>query len=477
MYTDPDGNKVPVPYGFTVSGAESEKYVNGFNVEKKGTWTDVFLSSDGDYPWTLNGQGIWENGNSSVRMSTSELTSEEISIGENGGNLHVEWGVNEYYGYGSLALNILNTNTGNSRNIATITGQYQHFVLSSSGYYYTKYDSFYTEYNEELEPGNYIITFIYNRRSIDSFSGAGTGYVRNVKVFNYSDTGIDVKTIHQYGGFVIYEGEVDAKNENEWTEEETLQASIDKNQFVWVPVNDINRIYELDADTGRFRSLYWTYEKMGFDEPVQLVKHLTSYNDTSAEPGIIYQDYKNARTSRLTTGYTGDLFYKELQDEFRKTIKSIEKYGGFYIGRYETSNFSSTIPIVRRLKNNNDMPNWYTQYVKIKNISNNKNIQTNMIWKNLWSETLRWLIDTGEKSTMEIWDATSWGIYGTPQLTGSMEKTKTNNIYDLAGNYPEYTLEGYGSNRKTVGLNQKNGLVSPVYDGSGNLPDNTRKCS
>ena len=45
---DPTGIPVPVPKGFTASSVESEKYVNGLNVEKKGIKTDLTLSSSGE---------------------------------------------------------------------------------------------------------------------------------------------------------------------------------------------------------------------------------------------------------------------------------------------------------------------------------------------------------------------------------------------------------------------------------------------
>ena len=87
-----------------------------------------------------------------------------------------------------------------------------------------------------------------------------------------------------------------------------------------------------------------------------------------------------------------------------------------------------------------------------------------MIWGTQWDETLKWLIDTGEKTYAEIAsDSTSWGNYVNNSFTyytntskstatktsndqikipsGAYEGANANNIYDLAGNIFEWSLE------------------------------------
>ena len=48
-----------------------------------------------------------------------------------------------------------------------------------------------------------------------------------------------------------------------------------------------------------------------------------------------------------------------LETEFNSMIASVEKYDGFYIGRYETGNLSQAEAVV--VKNNSDINNqtWY----------------------------------------------------------------------------------------------------------------------
>ena len=142
------------------------------------------------------------------------------------------------------------------------------------------------------------------------------------------------------------------------------------------------------------------------------------------------------------------------------------------IGRYETGNTSSDNPIIKRLTTNQSVQLWYSMYNRLKNISLNKNIRTGMIWGNLWDETLQWMIDTKDKAKEEIVDdSTCWGNYQNSKFlfintngqklltnsgsasyipTGSTERNKSNNIYDLAGNMREYTLEGVSTADKRI---------------------------
>ena len=77
-----------------------------------------------------------------------------------------------------------------------------------------------------------------------------------------------------------------------------------------------------------------------------------------------------------------------------------------------------------------------------------------MIWGNQWDRTLIWLIESGNKTKEEICNSTSWGNYsnntetghGNRQSTGYSENWKANNIYDLAGNVWEWTMEAFNTN-------------------------------
>ena len=270
-------------------------------------------------------------------------------------------------------------------------------------------------------------------------------------------------------GFVIYEGEVTAENPIAWTEEEAWQASLNKNQFVWVPVPNPSRIYEKNNTTGKIKAKLYDFTSSGRNA-------ISNENtDGKREAGVLSGRYRDGESYDGINdmsdpsfggmpGYSKDILYKELETEFKKTMESIEKYGGFYIGRYETGNISSNTPVVRRMNGSISNQNWYKMYVRMRNISKNPNIQTSMIWGCLWDETLQWLVDSGAKTYAEINSSKSWGngyssIFTYKNLggytvtktknssvqipTGSTEYTKANNIYDLAGNVSDGTLEDY----------------------------------
>ena len=143
----------------------------------------------------------------------------------------------------------------------------------------------------------------------------------------------------------------------------------------------------------------------------------------------------------------------QLETEFNNMIASVEKYGGFYIGRYETGDLSKTEAVVA--KNNSDInnQNWYTMYNKSKTIAANENVTTTMICGCQWDAVLRWMYNSGdaEKKT-HIYDSTGKGNYGTTSAipTGSNDAYAVNNIYDMAGNTEEWTIEAYSTNCRVL---------------------------
>ena len=163
--------------------------------------------------------------------------------------------------------------------------------------------------------------------------------------------------------------------------------------------------------------------------------------------------------SRLKTlelgAETAQEFLMQLEQEFNNMIKSVEKYGGFYIGRYETGDLNQDTAVVQKGNSNIASQTWYTMYKKCKTLkgSNNK-VETGMIWGSQWDRTLMWLVESGNKTKEEICDSSNWGNYrnntesgaGNKRPTGYSESWKANNIYDLAGNVYERTMEASGAN-------------------------------
>lgn len=152
-------------------------------------------------------------------------------------------------------------------------------------------------------------------------------------------------------------------------------------------------------------------------------------------------------------------------NEYNEMIASIEKYGGFYIGRYELSSAG-----VQKDKKTLTSRNWYNLYNECRSskLQASDRVKTQMIWGIQWDVTMNWLISSGAKTSIEVnKDSSSWGNYyntlvkaddGITELkqsgerqvlnTGKTTFTMANNIYDLAGNCSEWTQEAYSNNKR-----------------------------
>ena len=279
-------------------------------------------------------------------------------------------------------------------------------------------------------------------------------------------------------GFVIYEGEEEVTDSNVQTAQTT------RNQYVWVPVPDTSKFYGTDANGKSWGKIYnfttGTNSSNTFDEVtgtyannwsesngVMSISSSTSYR----EPDVLRERDTPYYLRRYGVSEDSMLdFLLRQQTDFKKMINSVEKYGGFYIGRYETGDLNQEVAVVQKGNTNIASQTWYAMYEKSKTLSdNNNNIETGMIWGNQWDRTLMWLMEcnakdetTGKSKEEVIRDSTSWGNYNNATFTytnssgstatknsgistriptGSTEYTKANNIYDLAGNMCDWTME------------------------------------
>ena len=248
------------------------------------------------------------------------------------------------------------------------------------------------------------------------------------------------------------------------------------NQFVWVPVSDPTTMYEIQGGQKVGKLYNFTTEgstartypgkNTGFREPDILTD--TSYGDA-----VTGDSTKGIEQLKSVIGLTGatdsdilNTWSTQLQTEFNEMITSVEKYKGFYIGRYETGNLAAnttTTPVVKRGQTAIGDVNWYYMYQNSKKIAGeNSAVKSSMIWGCQWDRTMQWLVESGNKTYAQLKDSKDWGNYknatfeytdasGVEQTkaentstkipTGSTEYTKANNIYDLAGNVYDWTIE------------------------------------
>ena len=224
------------------------------------------------------------------------------------------------------------------------------------------------------------------------------------------------------------------------------------NEFVWVPVSSISDIYDEANKAGQLwdfsgttstKRTYPTKQNSGYREPDVVTLAEEGVDSTS---GSSYDAVStNLQHAGLESSAKASNFKTQLQKEFDEMIKSVKEYGGFYIGRYETGNLSQTEAVVQ--KNNTDITaqTWYTMYKLCKTVKVNDNVYTGMIWGCQWDATLRWM-QTSTDSSVASFPTNSEGkgnYSGTkePIATGSNTAYAVNNIYDMAGNVAENTIE------------------------------------
>ena len=263
-------------------------------------------------------------------------------------------------------------------------------------------------------------------------------------------------------GFVIYENTNGEDKKEEVNDSNKDTAGTTRNQFVWVPVANPREMYGTDKDGKKWGKLYnfsaseitplnWT-EKDG----VMSITDLGNFR----EPDVVDSDSSNSIT------------ISQLETEFNNMIESVEKYGGFYIGRYETGNLSQEKATV--VKNNSDINDqtWYKIYNKAKEIAVNNNVTSSIIWGSQWDATMRWMYNSGNAEKKKYtYDSTNKGnYYFSTILTGSNDAYEINNIYDMAGNVYDWTIEAYSTNSRV----DRGGCYNYDSFGSGSGPASHR---
>ena len=298
-----------------------------------------------------------------------------------------------------------------------------------------------------------------------------TKYIRNGKTAwipkGFTVSGIKSEQSIE-GGLVIYD--IPEGTTVDWTNPDSVKTAY--NQFVWIPVEVTSS--DTETNIAAFTRSKWT---------------------ANAETG-------GERTTGLSTSYTEP---NETNDTADKTgianqianlTKSIYKYGGFYIGRYEagsetertSSSGVTTLGIKQDMypynyvKWGDSMSNIGTTgavYLSNSLYNTNEYGATSMLCTGAcWDSMLDFIKDSEHSVT----DSTKWGNYSNSETfeitrgayavynnntlgsfnnvgskysktkdttilltTGATERNCSKNIYDVAGNCYEWTTESYSS--------------------------------
>ena len=244
------------------------------------------------------------------------------------------------------------------------------------------------------------------------------------------------------------------------------------NEFVWVPVN-----YDIESDN--FNEVFIRRE--GYRSGIEQT-FLINCGETNGS-GI-----NNKYEESLTT-----------QEEARKMYESVKRNRGFYVGRYEAGKLKDKVVIKKGVdtyngvtwSRNGQMNEEDTELAEgIDGIqdgaielsrnfdteNNYTNVTSTLIYSVQWDAIMQWMKDIPNSNierTLYIQDSTGMGYYeeDIPSKTGYYS---VKNIYDLAGNIYEWTMECYNSQtRITRGGNfsqTTGGFKHPASERGSNYP-------
>ena len=183
------------------------------------------------------------------------------------------------------------------------------------------------------------------------------------------------------------------------------------NEWVWVPVEEISKYCEsVDSGVAISGSTVTTkkYTKSSIEigtgnNKTTITRGLPSSN-SYREPALLgttYDSDANAKKAGFTDA--NDMATKMVR-EYETMIKSIEKYGGFYIGRYELS--GTVDNPTEKTGTTITSKTWYELYNACKKIgvksdgSDKEGIATRMIWGCQWDATCDFIATKGEQKSI-----------------------------------------------------------------------------
>ena len=254
---------------------------------------------------------------------------------------------------------------------------------------------------------------------------------------NFVVDGVTIPGGYYYVGGTKAKGLVisDNANDNELDKgKEDVRRDLAGNQWVWVPVETPSSLYTtVDEGVALSGSTGVKTTKYTNSAIISGITRGLPGSTNWREPDILTEsddtDYATAGFSSLAN------MAETMVSEYEEMIASLEKYKGFYIGRYElTANGEKTGATQTDV-------DWYTLYKNCTTLASGTKVKTRMIWGLQWDATCNWLA----ASNFDINDSKDWGNYDGNsnyiQNTGYSETWKANNIYDFAGNCAEYTQE------------------------------------
>ncbi len=327
-------------------------------------------------------------------------------------------------------------------------GEYKFIVEQSNGGK--------TTYTVEITNGKYVEKFsdIYIKTQQYTKNGQ-TAWIPEGFAVGTSDT---INSIEN--GLVI----TDAINENH---------SSTGNEFVWIPA-EVDEIANITSGTDsngnpNYQGKLYNFTSTGATEKTGYGQGTNGYREpdtvASYDGNTTYLNIIKGILRNNTEDYADINTFKEtMQKDYNAMIKSIEKYHGFYVGRYEMSKSDSNIaqskaniyPLTAYTTSANT---WYGLYAYGKTY-NTDSVESTMIWGSQYDTMMRWM-QNGENKidvTVDIGNKRNSGT-----ITGTSKTDIIRNIYDIYGCLFEWTLEATSTTFRVGRGGSCNYVYSPSH--------------
>ena len=342
-----------------------------------------------------------------------------------------------------------------------------------------------TDATTEEEASQYEDIYIINETSqnifyVEGIELDGDWFYTDYTSEDIDSVGVDLRYVEgvkipegfYYVGGTKEEGIVISDNIEDLGKGDSSEAAenLKGNQFVWIPVENFDENF--------------IREEGYSNENKQTV--LSNYGEADSN------GYNNKYAETSAT-----------QKEAQEMYTSVKEYGGFYVGRYETGKNSSGNVVIQKesevynnitwsadgqMQGTEETTGGALEISRNFDTENNyKNVTSTLIYGVQWDAIMRWTQDienpdaTGN-ATKYIQDSTNMGWHSDNYLSGNQahktgididgEKNKVKNIYDLAGNVREWTMESCNSNLRAYrgGSYLHTGVGGPASYRDNNYP-------